>query len=145
MEQHDLLSNDLLISSTSQTNLATAAKWGKFLAIVGFIFCGFMVIGGIAATAVLSSSNTYVYDNGFLKYVGLFYIVLAVILFIPCLYLLKFSNKTQDAIRSANQESLDTAFANLKSLFKFYGIFTIVILVIYALAFLGGMGTMFMR
>ena len=145
MEQHDLLSNDLLISSTSQINLATAAKWGKFLAIVGFVFCGLMVIGGIFATAVLSSSSTYLYDNGFLKYMGLIYIVFALILFVPCLYLLKFSNKTQEALRTANQESLDTGFANLKSLFKFYGIFTIVILVIYALAFLGGMGTMFMR
>jgi hypothetical protein len=145
MEQHDLLSNDLLINNTSQTNLVTAAKWGKFLAIVGFVFCGFMIIGGIAATAVLSSTNPYLNDTPFLKYMGLIYVVLAIILFIPCLYLLKFSNKTQDAIRSSNQESLDTGFANLKSLFKFYGIFTIVILAIYALAFLGGIGTMFMR
>jgi hypothetical protein len=144
MEQHDLLSNDLLINSTSQINLATAAKWGKFLAIVGFVFCGFMVIGGIAATALLSSSSQ-MYDTGFLKYMGLIYVVLAAILFVPCLYLLKFSNKTQEAVRASSQESLDTAFANLKSLFKFYGIFTIVILVIYALAFLGGMGTLFMR
>jgi len=145
-EQHDLLSNDLLINDTSQANLISSAKWGKFLSIVGFVFCGLMVIGGISAQAIMSSMNTYYgYGAAFTRYIGIFYIVFAIILFFPCLYLLKFSNKIQEAVRSSSQESLDTAFINLKSMFKFYGIFTIMILFFFALAFLGGMGTMMMR
>ena len=150
MEQHDLLnndllSNDLIINDISRANLGAAAKWGKFLAIVGFVFCGLMIVGGIAAQLVLPSTNSYGYSNSFLQYIGIIYVVFAAILFFPCFYLMKFSNKMQDAIRVSNQESLDAAFINLKSMFKFYGIFTIVILIIYALAFLGGMGSMFMR
>jgi len=34
-----------------------------------------------------------------------------------------------------NQESLEESFQNLKSLFKFYGIFTIIILSFYILVF----------
>lgn len=146
MEQRDLLSNDLQIHSTSQANLVTAAKWGRFLAIVGFIFIGFIIIAGIWATTLLSATSSGLYDSGELvKYMGIFYIIIAAILFFPCLYLFRFSNKTLEAVKSSSQESLDAAFINLKSMFKFYGIFTIIMLVIYALAFLAGMGTMMMR
>ena len=144
-EQHDLLSNDLLINDTSQENLNSAAKWGKFLSIVGFVFCGLMVIGGLVMQTMMPSFSSYGYGSPFLKYIGTVYIILAIILFFPCLYLLKFSNKMQEAIRTSNQESLDNAFVNLKSMFKFYGIVTIVILCFYALIFLFGIGSTMMR
>ncbi|HEY8687599.1 MAG TPA: DUF5362 family protein [Chitinophagaceae bacterium] len=145
MEQHDLLSNDLLINSISQDTLNSAAKWGKFLSIVGFVFIGLMLIGGLIMQAFLPSFGVYDYGNIYLKYIGIIYIFLAIIMFFPCLYLLKFSNKMQEALRSSNQESMDTAFINLKAMFKFYGIVTIVILSFYALAFLFGIGTSMMR
>ncbi len=145
MEQHDLLSNDLLINSISQENLNSAAKWGKFLAIVGFVFIGLMLIGGLVMQTVMPSLSTYGYGNPFLKYIGTVYIFLGLILFFPCFYLLKFSNKMQEALRSSNQESLDNAFVNLKAMFKFYGIVTIVILCFYALIFLFGIGSTMMR
>jgi hypothetical protein len=145
MEQHDLLSNDLLISEISQSNLNTAAKWGKFLAIVGFVFCGVLVLVGIWAQVFLSTSRTYAYETAGLKYMWIGYAIFSLILFFPCLYLFKFSNKMQAAIRTSSQENLDAAFINLKSMFKFYGIFTIVMLVIYALAFIFGMGASLMQ
>jgi hypothetical protein len=145
MEQHDLLSNDLLINSISQDNLISAAKWGKFLAIVGFVFIGLMVLVGIIVQSLPSSLLSYGYGNPVLKYIGIIYLILGIVLFFPCLYLLKFSNKMQEAIRTSNQESLDNAFINLKAMFKFYGIVTIVILCFYALIFLFGIGTAMMR
>ena len=145
MEQHDLLSNDLLINTISQDNLNSAAKWGKFLAITGFVFIGLMLIGGLVMQTLMPSFGSYGYGNPFLKYIGTMYMILAIILFFPCLYLLKFSNKMQEAIRISNQESLDNAFINLKAMFKFYGIVTIVILCFYALIFLFGIGSSMMH
>ena len=144
-QQRDLLNNDLLINDVSQVNLVSAAKWGRFLAIVGFIFCGLMVIGGLVMQFTMSSLSMYSYGSEFLKYMGLLYILFAVILLFPCLYLNKFSGKMQEAIKTSNQEALDTAFVNLKSMFKFYGIVTIVMLCFYALAFLFGLGSTMMR
>ena len=141
MEQRDLLTNDLLISNTSQAYLVSSAKWGKFLAIAGFVGCALMLIGGIFMQTVTSPYRTYEYANT-TKYVGITYIILSVILIFPCIYLNKFSNKIQEAIRSTSQDSADTAFASLKSMFKFYGIFTIIMLVFLALAFLGAIGTL---
>lgn len=145
MEQRDLLSNDLLINDNTQANLIASAKWGKFLSIVGFIGCGLMLIGGIYMMTVMSQLSAYGYANDAAKYAGVVYIIFAIIMVFPCLYLNKFSTKAQEAVRSSSQENLDTAFINLKSMFKFYGIVTIVFLVLFALAFLAGLGTAFMR
>lgn len=146
MEQRDLLSNDLLINEKSQANLVASAKWGKFLAIVGYIVCLFMVLGGIYAASGMSPLSTYAYGgNDPARILGITYIITAAILFIPCLFLNKFANKAQDAIKSTSQESLELAFSSLKSMFKFYGIITIIFLVFFALAFLGGMGSAFLQ
>jgi len=147
MEQRDLLSNDLVISSISQSNLLSSAKWAKFLAIVGFIFIAIMVLGGLFAQTLMSYSGSAssAYSGDLIKYMGIVYVVFAVILFFPCLYLFKFSNKMQEAVRTFSQESVDNAFIKLKSMFKFYGIFTIIILIVYALALIAGMGSMFMK
>ena len=136
MEQsYDLLSNDLTLNAVGQDALLTAARWGKFLAIVGFIFCVLMAVVGIYMSSIMSYS-TYNYSSSYINplYLMMFYIVLAIILFFPCLYLLKFSNKMQEAIKTTNQDSLDISLINLKAMFKFYGIFTIVILGVYAIA-----------
>lgn len=146
MEQHDLLSNDLLINEKTQVNLIASAKWGKFLSIVGYIVCLFMLLGGIYIASGMSPFSAYSYGGSDPAMIlGITYIITAVILFIPCLYLNKFSNKAQDAIKSTSQESLEVAFGSLKSMFKFYGIITIIFLVFFTLAFLGGVGTAFLR
>ena len=45
----------------------------------------------------------------------------------------------QLAVKSVSQENLDESLMNLKSMFKFYGILTIVLLSFYALIFILGM------
>lgn len=145
MEQRDLLSNDLLINDNTQANIIASARWGKFLSIVGFVACALMLVGGIYMMTVMSQLSAYGYVSEATKYAGVAYIICAIIMVFPCLYLNKFSTKAQEAIRSTSQDSLDMAFINLKSMFKFYGIVTIVFLVLFALAFLAGMGSAFMR
>jgi hypothetical protein len=144
MEQRDLLSNDLIINENTQVNLTAAAKWGRFLAIAGFVGCVLMLLGGIYMVAIMPSFASSYEMNG-VRIIGITYIITALILFFPCLYLNRFSTKSQEAMRSASQESLDAAFINLKSMFKFYGIVTIVCLVFLALAFLGGLSTAFLN
>jgi hypothetical protein len=135
----DLLSNELQLTPVAQQYLLVAAKWGKFLAIIGFIFCGLITLmaffmGPILATYMRSGTFNYTYLNP-MMITGI-YIFLAIIFFFPCLYLFRFSGKIQDALDNNNQENLDAAFFNLQSIFKFYGIVTIVILSFYLLIFI---------
>ncbi len=138
MENLDLLSNDLQVTPQAQSYLTESAKWGKFLAIMGFIFCGFMIILAftipfIFAQMPTSASLPLGFNTGMRAGLTAVYLLFAVLFFFPCLYLYKFSIKMQVATRSVNQENFDESLMNLKSVFKFYGIFTIVILSFYAL------------
>lgn len=146
MEQSNENLFDLQIDHQSNNFLSEAAKWGKFLAIMGFIFCGLMAIFALFAGTLLASmmpgmgsseGATAALGGGF---VTVIYLILALIYFFPCLYLFNFSAKMQVALRSNQQDMLNTSFRNLKSCFKFMGILTIVILSFWILALIVGIG-----
>ena len=46
---------ELQIDAQSNNHLSQAAKWAKFLAIIGFVFCGLLIIWGIYMEIVLNS------------------------------------------------------------------------------------------
>ncbi|MDQ6844825.1 MAG: DUF5362 family protein [Bacteroidota bacterium] len=142
MENHDLLINDLQVSPQGLSHLAESARWGKFLAIMGFIFCGLMVIIAFFIPVVLTQVPPYntmssSFTSGMRTGMTVVYLVLAFMMFFPCFYLYKFSVKMQSAIRTVNQENFDESLINLKSMFRFYGVFTIIILSVYALIIIG--------
>ncbi|RDV12549.1 hypothetical protein DXT99_22550 [Pontibacter diazotrophicus] len=52
------------------------------------------------------------------------------IFFFPALYLFRFSNKMEVALNSSNQELITASLVNLKSFFRFLGIFTVIFLIV---------------
>jgi hypothetical protein len=56
--------------------------------------------------------------------------------FFPVLYLFNFSKKMKNALSNNKTVDFTLAFKNLKSHYKFIGIFTIVIISMYVLMFL---------
>lgn len=132
----------LAITPSVAGYLQAVAKWGKFLAIVGFVMIGLMVLGAIFgglfmgnmlheaddATGVASFLNSGIF--------ALIYLPFAVLYFFPVLYLYRFSSKMQEALHLQDEALLADSFANLKSLFKFMGILTIIMLAFYGLGIL---------
>jgi hypothetical protein len=118
--------------------LSETARWARFMAIMGFIGCGFMLLfslfmGSFINAALLRMGGTTAglsYMGGFISFI---YIVIAIVYFFPCLYLYNFASKMQVAIRSNDQDQLSISFRNLKSCFRFIGIFTIIILAFWVL------------
>jgi hypothetical protein len=143
----------LSVDPTIKSHLAETARWGKFLSIVGFICCALIVIVGIYfITAIGTVERTYGFGEGgpplssLGPTIAVLYILIAVLYFFPCLFLLRFSNKMKTALAADNQADLTVAFQNLKVLFRYVGILTIIIFAIYILAFLfGGLGMMMGR
>ena len=134
---------DLNIDQQSSSLLSETARWGKFLAIVGFVLCLLMVLLSYFAGAMIASqlpSTTAGIGGGVLTF-G--YILFALLWFFPCLYLYQFSVKMQSAIRRNDQVLLHTAFKNLKSCFKFIGIVTLVIISFYVIVILLTMVSLF--
>lgn len=140
MQNLDLLNNDLQLSPVSQNFLSEAARWGKFLAIAGFIFCGFIAITAFFVPSIYSSVSRL---NGLpaeminraAASLSVIYFIVALVLFFPCLFLYRFSVKMKLALTTVSQENFENSLKNLKSLLKFYGIVTIILLSFYALVF----------
>ncbi len=118
--------------------LVEAAKWAKFLGILGFILCALMVICGLFAGTFFESVFQLNSDLNSLGAAGSIFItvwlvLIALLYFFPSLYLFNFASKMQAAIRSNDQVYLNSSFKNLKSCFKFWGILLIIVLCIYAI------------
>lgn len=126
------------IDLNARSFLQSTAKWGKFLAIIGFVFIGFMVVGLLFGSAFFSAMSEGAGFGGSMGggFFSIMYLVFALLYFFPVLYLYKFSTKMESGLKLRNEELVTDSFKNLKSLFKFMGVLTIVMLAFYALLFL---------
>lgn len=120
----------LKITDQAKSFILETAKWAKFLAIVGFVFIGLMVLG---AFFMLIAGASLPGMGGAGAGVGVMYLLMALLYFFPTYYLLIFANKIKVGLTQSSQNDVDSGFENLKSTFKFMGILMIVVLGIYAL------------
>jgi hypothetical protein len=133
--------SSLVLTPQAQFYLKKAAKWARFLAIVGFVTCGFIVVFGFFAGSFIAAmanrlSPTSV-ELGPSVLTVFFCIVTAVIYFFPFLYLYQFSKRAFNGIDFKSDAEIEVAVEKLKSFFKFVGVLTIIMLCFYALGFLG--------
>ncbi|MET0637539.1 MAG: DUF5362 family protein [Chitinophagaceae bacterium] len=134
----------LSIDTTSKTHLSEAARWAKFLAIVGFIGCALIVLMGIFFSSIMSTmmsggSGIGYSDNvaaGAGTIAAVMYIIIALVYFFPCLFLFRFATKMKEAIATNEQDTLNVSFQNLKAVFRFIGILTVLGLVLWVLILL---------
>jgi hypothetical protein len=126
----------LMISQGSRSVLVEASKWAKFLGITGYCLVGLIVLISFSMLFVSSSflEGTNLHMGMSIILMWIFYLAIAVIYFIPTNYLYRHAVSLRLAIERNDQRQLDSAFENLKSLFKFMGIFTIITLGLYLIA-----------
>lgn len=137
--------------------LNEAAKWGKFLSVLGFIIIAIVLVCGVIFAFEGNSLSSADLGSDFQTLdlpqssigiiFGIYFLVIAIAYFFPCLYLYNFSTKMQAAIRNNDQITLNRSFQNLKSLFKFFGVLTIIALCIWVIAITFGviLGTVFSK
>jgi hypothetical protein len=133
---------DLQIDQPSINYLSETARWSRFLAIIGFISCGLMVIVGLFFGSLITRMMPGMGDTGMTAAAGVFFsffiIFTSLIMFFPSFYLFNFSSKMRKAFNNNDQLTLTESLKNLKSFFKFWGILLIVYLSFYALALVFG-------
>ncbi|RYY60846.1 MAG: hypothetical protein EOO05_08480 [Chitinophagaceae bacterium] len=139
----------LSIDTNSKLHLSEAARWAKFLAIVGFIVIGLIVLFGVFFGSLFGSlarSGSGMYGDSMgagMGALGVFgavmYIIVALIYFFPCLFLYRFATKMKAALVTNEQDTLNASFQNLKAMFRFIGILTVIFLVIWVLAILASL------
>ncbi len=134
---------DLHLDQASINYLSETARWSRFLAIIGFIYCGLMVLCGLFIGSIMSmfapamgGDSTFAAAGS--VFTGFLIISFALLLFFPAYYLFNFSAKLRRAVHNNDQPVLTESLKNLKSFFKFYGILVIVLLSLYILIFIAG-------
>ena len=128
---------NIFISNAQITDyLMETSKWGKFLAIVGYVGIGILILIAIFMMIGFSKLSNIV-DTGFpMGAFGFIYIIMGALYYFPVSYLYKYSVAIKKGLDSKDITTITAGFENLKSLFKFMAIFTIVILSIYGLMLL---------
>lgn len=128
LDEH-ISTKELSVNGISLDYLNFTSKWATFLAIMGFVYIGLLVISGIYQLV------NYAEDSIRVALGGMLYLGLAFAYVFPSIYLLRFSGKIKEAHQNPSKRTLEFAFENLKSFFKFLGIFVIVLTVGYAAIF----------
>jgi heme/copper-type cytochrome/quinol oxidase subunit 2 len=118
-----------------------------FLAILGFIGLGLMLILGLLAGSFMSAFSSKMSGmegmegaravGGFASVlVFIFLLIFAVIYFFPLLYLFRFSRHTANAVANLDANEMRLGLKNLKSYWKYIGILIIVVICLYLLVFI---------
>jgi protein-S-isoprenylcysteine O-methyltransferase Ste14 len=135
------------LSPEALKNLNATWKWTMFLSVLGYIFLGLLIIGGVATSTFLTAFRTSESNLGIpesLLTAGI--IVAAIIYFLPIFFLFRFSRNTRDAIHERDSRKLDKALRNLRIYFTFLGILVIFILSVYFVAlFAAGASMSFLK
>ena len=134
--EQGLPNTQLGLTSESVIYLQKIANWTTFFSVAGFVFIGLMIIAGLVTTTFLSTVFAAA-GKPYMAYLGLIYVAISLIYIMPVIYLYRFSTLARRAIRISDSVEIMYALRNLKSHFKFVGIFTIVILGLYFLAGIG--------
>lgn len=132
------LTEELELNGRAIGYLREAAKWGKFIGIMGFVMIGLFVVFAVFMGAIFGSTSAL---TGMSSGMGAMngglitgtYLVMALLYFFPVLYLYRFSVRTGKALRNKDSELFSDGVGQLKSMFKFMGILAIIIIGMYAI------------
>lgn len=146
---NNLNTDNLILNQETKAYLVETAKWAKLMAIVGIVMLGLMILASLAMGAFMGTMMSSMggdvggpasaLGGGFISFI---YIAMAIIYAFPIMYLYKFATKMKLAIANNDQTLLTESLRNLKSCYKFMGIFILIMLVFYGIgiiiAMIGG-------
>lgn len=140
MENQELLdnnlyaSNGLTLSTAAKDFLLQTAKWAKFLSIVGFVFSGLMLLFGALFSVIMGKFSGMTMGMGAAyptTFMTIYFIVLALIMIYPTLRLFQFAQQAKIAVNSNDTNAMEQSMRRIRSVFRFYGILTIIIIALY--------------
>jgi hypothetical protein len=104
--------------------LRATRPWTMLLAILGFISIALMLVGGVL---LMFTSMLMPGKAGFASTLtGILYLVIALVYFIPALYLLRYSSAIERFMSSGLEADLESALSSQKSFWKFVGMLSLI-------------------
>lgn len=134
---------DLVLTTDTKYFLHTAARWANFIAIIGFIGAGLIVLCAlimlVSGTATMSQAGGMSAILGTIGAGGIavFYLLIAVFYFFFAYYLFRFASSAKKAVLFNNGLEMSKSIESLKSFFKLWGITTIIAIALGIICFIG--------
>jgi hypothetical protein len=130
---------NLEVDDFGKATLLEMTRWTRFLAILGYVFIGLMVLFGIGM--VMMAGTLSQFSNNPMAGMGAVGIIILVlfmiaIYFYPIYSLMKYSTTMKLALHTNSKERFNDAIVYLKNMFKYIGILMIIILCLYAAVFI---------
>jgi hypothetical protein len=120
------------IEERTLIQLNKTRKWAMFLAIIGFIFLGLMIVMGLAAGTFFRTFNSVSAEKGIPGYLMFLPVIgLAIIYFFPVLFLFRFSKHSALAITTYDKKEFHKAVKYLKFYFAYIGVLIILVFIVY--------------
>ena len=126
------------LTEQAKKYLMEASKWANFIAIVGFIAIGLLIIMSFSIGTILASLPEGSLGGLSPQFFSFFYLIAAGIYFIPVFFLFQFGQKTKQAILEDDHNLLTFGLKKLRSHYKFIGILFIIFIALYLLLILFG-------
>lgn len=122
----------LTLSPASEGYFKEISNWGMFFAILGFVGVGLLFLASLFVGLIFSFVKNPAMPGITGVILTVVYFAMAIVYLFPIIYLYRFSNMVKTGIIKRDESQMEEGFRNLKSHFKFIGILTIVIIVLYA-------------
>lgn len=111
-----------VITDVMVEEMRQMAPWMTFLSILGFVGTGFLLIVGL----VLFFMSSLLSSLHIPSFMGLIYLVMAVIIFFPYLYLYKSAESYRGFIQRGDADSVEEALSLQKKFWRYLGILAII-------------------
>ncbi len=131
------MSDNTYINDEVKEYLLEIAKWTKLIGIVGYIGIGLMIVIAFFTSAFFAMLPVAGAEDIPMSVFSIVYFLMAGLYFFPVNYLFQFSKRLSNSLERDDTTSFTDAFRNLKSHYKFVGVFIIVVMSMYAIMFLG--------
>lgn len=127
--KEEVTETSLKITSDGKYFLISTSKWANFIAIIGFVMLGLMVVFSVSTfvlSPVMGDFQDFQAIPFPLYFIGIIYLIYAIIGFIPYYFLYSFAKKVRRGLESSNQSTFDSGLNNLRRLALFVGILMII-------------------
>ncbi len=137
------MSDNLVLTGPAKDYLRQTGGWAKFLAILGFIYCGFIILAAFFVGSIFSKipASSFAGAGAMPSAIGgiatVVYLVIGLIFLYPNVRMFQFAVKAKAAIDYNDSAEMELSMKRLRSNFRFWGIFFIIILSLYALIVIG--------
>lgn len=117
---------EIPINSVSKKALLESSKWGKWIAVANFSVALLLVLVTVQSILNDPESSLLTMDSSILLFV-LYVGFLMSVFIIPAVFFWLFSTKIKSALTDNDPSTFVDAIFHLKSLYKFYGIWILII------------------